>query len=62
MRLWVEEPKYECTSEGTSEHACSLVILGMVVCTHTQSWVDLASSRTPDAAGLSDGRRARGCV
>ena len=62
MRLCVEEPKYECASEGTSEHACSLVILGMMVCTHTQSRVGLASRRTPAAAGPSDGRRARGCV
>ena len=62
MRLWVEEPKYECTSEGTSEHACSIVIWGVMVCNHTQSWVGLASRRTPAAAGPSDGRRAHGCV
>ena len=62
MRLCVEEPKYECISEDTSEHACSLVILGMMVCTHTQSWVDLSSRRTPAVAGPSDGRLARSCV
>ena len=28
MGLCVEEPKYECRSEGTSEHACSLIIWG----------------------------------
>ena len=62
MRLSVEEPKYECMSKGTSEHACSLVILGMIACTHSQSRVDLVSRSTPAVAGPSDGRRDRGCV
>ena len=45
MRLCVEEPKYECMSEGASEHACSLVILGMIACTHTQSRVDCSRTQ-----------------